>query len=374
MLAAIVIKYPPFSFGPRYAAATGTSLLEGYRRQGRWALILYAVLTAATMFTVQAAVTIVTAGLAKATLDLGTSPLFVSAVLTFVCIMVLFFGRFAVLDKLMKAVVAVLTVSTVAATALVLPRIDWSSFARIPAGLDLQAALFLAALVGWMPSAIDLAVWHSLWTLARRNDTGYAPTLRESMLDCNIGYIGTGVLAFCFLALGAGVMHGTGTPLANSAGGFAYQVIALYTGTLGAWSKPLIGTCALLVMFSTTLTVVDGFPRAISTLVARLRAPEVQQDGAPGFDRVYWGAVPVLAIGSLLIIAYFLTSLRGLIDLATTLSFLTAPILSVLNHRAILADEVPADFRPGRKMVVFSLASIAVQSVFALWYLWIRFG
>ena len=33
-------KYPAFSFGPRYAAATGTSLLEGYRQEGTWALVL----------------------------------------------------------------------------------------------------------------------------------------------------------------------------------------------------------------------------------------------------------------------------------------------------------------------------------------------
>ena len=44
VLAANFFKYPAFQFGPRYAAATGTSLLEGYRRQGRWALVLYAVL------------------------------------------------------------------------------------------------------------------------------------------------------------------------------------------------------------------------------------------------------------------------------------------------------------------------------------------
>jgi len=373
VLAANIIKYPPFSFGPRYAAATGTSLLEGYRRQGRWALVLYAILTAGTMFTVQAAVTVVTAGLAKATLGAGSSLLFLSAGLTFACMLILYFGRFKLLDRLMKAVVAVLTVSTFAATLLVLPRIDWSTFALIPSGFDVKSALFLAALIGWMPSAIDISVWHSLWTLARKRDTGYAPTLRDSMLDFNIGYIGTALLAFCFLMLGAGVMHGTGAPLADKAGAFAYQVIALYTSTLGEWSRPLIGTCALLVMFSTTLTVIDGFPRAISKLVRRFQTAEAADEALPGLDRAYWGAALALALGSLLIVAYFLKSLSGLVDLATTLSFLTAPILSILNHRAILSDEVPVDFRPQARMVTFSLISIAIQSGFALWYLWIRF-
>ena len=60
----LIIKYPLFEFGQRYAAATGHSLLEGYRRQGKWCLSLYLVLTIGTMFTVLAAVTAVTAGLA----------------------------------------------------------------------------------------------------------------------------------------------------------------------------------------------------------------------------------------------------------------------------------------------------------------------
>ena len=37
-----VLKYPAFEAGARYTAATGQSLLEGYRRRGKAALYLYA--------------------------------------------------------------------------------------------------------------------------------------------------------------------------------------------------------------------------------------------------------------------------------------------------------------------------------------------
>ncbi|MCA9640228.1 MAG: hypothetical protein KC492_06010, partial [Myxococcales bacterium] len=79
MLLANLTKYPAFRFGQQYAAATGTSLLEGYRRQGTWALWLYALLTLLTMFTVQAAVTFVTAALLVATLKLKLNLILVSA-------------------------------------------------------------------------------------------------------------------------------------------------------------------------------------------------------------------------------------------------------------------------------------------------------
>ena len=60
-----LFKYPFFQFGPRYAAATGETLLDGYQKLGKGILVAYYILNFATMFTIQAAVTIVTAGLAS---------------------------------------------------------------------------------------------------------------------------------------------------------------------------------------------------------------------------------------------------------------------------------------------------------------------
>ena len=60
-----LFKYPFFQFGPRYAAAAGETLLDGYRKLGKGVLAIYYVINFATMFTIQAAVTIVTAGLAS---------------------------------------------------------------------------------------------------------------------------------------------------------------------------------------------------------------------------------------------------------------------------------------------------------------------
>ena len=42
---ALVLKYPFFDFSPRYTAATGLTLIEGYKRIGLWALWTYILLT-----------------------------------------------------------------------------------------------------------------------------------------------------------------------------------------------------------------------------------------------------------------------------------------------------------------------------------------
>ncbi|MGH7826367.1 MAG: NRAMP family divalent metal transporter [Candidatus Binatia bacterium] len=374
-----VFKYPAFSFGPRYAAATGTSLLEGYRRQGLWALVLYAILTLGTMFTIQAVVTVVTAAIGAALLGWSgsTAAVQLTIFLTVICAALLFVGHYRWLDRAIKVVVPLFTFSTLAATALVLPRVDWATIRLLPRPelfSDPASILFMVALVGWMPSAFDLSIWHSLWTLARRQETQYAATVDEALLDFNIGYLGTAILALCFVALGAGVMYNSGMQFPESAAGFANQVIALYTETLGAWSKPLIGLSAFTVMFSTTLTVIDGFPRALATLVSRFNGPELPGRVWAINQAVYWMALVVLGLGSIGIVGLRLGSLVALVDLATVLSFLTAPLLAWLNHRVVLAKEMPEEHRPGLAMAAYSWAGIIFSTAFALYFLWVRWG
>ena len=80
-----------------------------------------------------------------------------------------------------------------------------------------------------------------------------------------------------------------------------------------------------LVMLSTTLTVVDGFPRAIAALFSRLAYDEpVGGDTDARGRAIYLGALLLLACGSIAVIVRHLGHLGGLVDLATTLSFLTA--------------------------------------------------
>ncbi len=379
IIAANIIKYPAFSFGPHYAAATGTSLLEGYRRQGTWALVVYALLTIATMFTVQAAVTFVTAAILAALLDAKMSPTnlwWIAFGLMGFCAVLLAVGQYRWLDRIIKVVVSALTVLTVVATILVIPRINWGSMSVVPSSADWKLHLmFIAPLIGWMPSAIDISVWHSLWTLAKRKDADHAPSVRESLLDFKIGYIGTACLAVCFLLLGAGVLYGGNKPPPTSAVGFAVTVLELYTKTLGEWSRYLIGGCAVMVMFSTTLTVVDGFPRALSALAERFRRPE-----QPGEDLVakpnpvlYWAFAALIAVGSLIILKFFLKRFKDLVDLATTISFFTAPVLAYLNHRAVTGPEIPEEHRPSPGMIAFSAVCIGVLSLLAAWWLYVRF-
>ena len=381
VLFANIFKYPAFSFGPRYAAATGTSLLEGYRRQGKWALAMYGLLTLGTMFTVQAAVTFVTAALFTAMIGWKGSVLglpgfvVISGGLMAICAGLLLIGHYKWLDKIIKVVVLVLTLTTLLSTLLVIPKLPWDSFRILPDGdwvTTTATAVMLCGLIGWMPSAFDISVWHSLWTIARKRETGIAPTVKNALVDFNVGYIGTTLLAVCFIFMGAGVMFNSGATFADAPHAFAGQIIQLYTENLGTWTGPVVTLAAFAVMFSTTLTVVDGFPRAIATLVARFQTEEIPDVPDAISRKAYWAVIAVLFVGSLIVIEFFLKSLTAMVDLATILSLLSAPPLAWLNHRSMFGAEVPADAKPGKAMHAFSWFGIAISVALALYFIGIR--
>jgi Mn2+/Fe2+ NRAMP family transporter len=202
---------------------------------------------------------------------LSVSAVVVSGALIGVSAALLAIGQYRWLDLITKGLIVVLTVTTLLSALLVLSHIQWGQgWIPTPAQLaDDKTIIFTAAVVGWMPSAIDIAVWQSLWCVAKRNETDYAPTLRESMLDFHIGYVGTAVFAVCFVLMGAGTMYGTGVELESSAGKFAAQVISMYTRTLGDWSRYLIGPAAFAVLSTVFLA---PLPRSSNGSVrARIR-------------------------------------------------------------------------------------------------------
>jgi Mn2+/Fe2+ NRAMP family transporter len=320
-----VFKYPFFALGPRYANKTGESLVAGYAKMGRWAVVLLLVLTLSTMFTVQAAVTIVTAGLLQH-MGIPLSAAALSLVLLVVCLIILRIGNYSILDNLMKVIMVILSVSTLAAFALsfsvereVIPSAQ--AIFNIAKEEDLG---FLLAFVGWMPAPLDIAIWHSVWTLAKGKSAD------NGEFDFRVGFYGTAILGICFLVLGANTMYGSGEALESSAGGFAAQLITSFTSCLGPWSYWFITIAAFTTMFSTTLTCFDAMPRVMNKIGEELKLPKA-------ISSVHIWQI-LLFVGALSILFFLVSSMKEMVTFATIISFLTAPILAWLSYRLVLSQ------------------------------------
>src|SRR6056300_1483643 len=83
----------------------------------------YYILNFATMFTIQAAVTIVTAGLASqlfGAFGVENNLVLWATLLMFISLIILLIGKYRLLDNLMKYIIMILTVSTIIAVTVAL--------------------------------------------------------------------------------------------------------------------------------------------------------------------------------------------------------------------------------------------------------------
>lgn len=373
VLLANILKYPAFRFGTQYATATGRSLLEGYRDLGRWVICLFIITELAIMAIIIAATAIVTAAILSAVAGLRWDPRHVAIALIGLGILLQIVGGFKLLDRLTKVFVLILTLATLVATVISLPRVEWE-FSQIFFPIsDLQTFGFVIALMGFMPSAMDLSVLQSLWAVAKERATGVRASMKHAMTDFHIGYLGSVGLAICFLLMGAGVMHTAGEVPASGGADFAKQVIALYTSNLGAWTGTLVGVSAIFVMFTTLMTILDGFPRMIATGFATLK--DDYNGEAVNIERstLLNICLAVLVTGALVTLLFLMGSFSQFIDFVTITAFVVGPITAILNHIVMHTTLVPVEHRPSALLTVWSIVGIAVLTILALLYVYVRF-
>lgn len=396
ILLILIFKYPFFEYGTRYTAAKGETILSGYKRMGKWVLWAYLILTPITMFTIQAAVTYLTASILMYLFGITWSTAVVAGLLLAICLGILYVGKFSVLDNVIKYIIILLTISTFIAVLLAIGKVDHSiSFAQtFPK--DALTLGFVISLMGWMPAPVDMSVWNSIWAESKQKATQEDFDYKTSLTDFNVGYWSTLVLAIFFLSLGALVMHGSGTAFEASGMGFSKQLFGLYSDAFGGdsnWAFWLIGIAALTTMFSTTLTCLDALPRVMgrASILSNIKLPDINNMGtrtvlddlkSADFDeadferrdkRAYWIWMAILVVGSMIIILFFTKEMGSLLKVATILSFLTTPFYALANYLLITSEHTPEFARPGIKMRILSWMGIIFLSGFSILYIYTMF-
>ncbi len=369
-----LIKYPAFQFGTQYSLATGTTLLQGYRNIGKWAVVAYGIVNLLVMPVVFAALSLATSGVIIVVTGTTVPILVISPLLMLSCVLLLQFGGYAVLEKLVKILVIIFTALTFLATINAVWNYDiFSSFTAFPPEVSITSLFFIIAFIGWMPTGLEASVWQSLWTLKKAKEKPSRFAIRQFRMDFNIGYVGTTVLAVCFIILGTALMHNTGDRFPGSASAFIAQVIKLYSSSIGEWCVPLIGVCTFAVLFSTVITVIDGFPRALMIATERLKTDETPwKEEHINKGKLYLFFMVAGCVGAYLLIILWAASFKMFIDFATTVSFVFAPIVAFLNHNAMHNKEVHMDDRPKGFMNILSLAAIIFLTLFACFYAYLK--
>lgn len=385
---ALIAVYPFFEYAGRYANATGKSLFHGYRRRHQgWLFLIFALLLINIVG--NAALITVSEGLLATVLGIGISiSIFgLSVPLWFLLLLVtwgmLMLGRFKFLDLGIKALVALLFVTTVFTLTAVLLKgpidpVDDFEPSRImsPAGIAL-----LIALMGYMPTPLYVSIFQSVWSETKFKSSNYRPTLREQLLDFKIGYILTLAMAFSFLVIGIFTLYGSGQDLSDSTAVFAKQVVNVFTTHIGDWAFPIVATAAFAAIYGTFIASFDAFGRCVTGAFFTIKAGEDRDKQNSTLDKALKYYPITLTLVALyvffikaVVLKHFGINMGQILRITAIIAFLCSPFIAFLNFRSVLGAEVPESHKPGPFLRAWSWVGLIYISIFAVVFILHRLG
>ncbi len=365
-----ILKYPFFEFGVRYTHVTEKTLIEGYQNLGRKYLWLYAFITVVSVFTILAALYVVTAGLFMNLFKVSNVGINTVTLALFAFIsLLLIIGRYRFLEVSLKFVVSILFLALITTTIVVIHKgqvIPIADF-EAPKIFNEVGVLFLIGLVGWMPTAVEASGWVSMWSMEKLKSLSEKPSLTATLNEFNLGYFLTALLAVFFLIIGWMTLYGTGTELSGNAVLFADQVVSMFTLHIGSWAYILIAVAAFATMFSTCMTAHDAVSRVSLDVLAKLY-PTYK-----GFTIKSAFAITVVLLAAInwMVIALFSGNMANLVALATFVSFVMAPLIGWMNLRTVTSDDVQARYKPSSALRILAYVGMIFLAAFALYYCWI---
>ena len=308
------------------------------------------------MTIVIAAISMVTSSIIPHLINIDIPLKYSSASLLFITTIILIISDFNWFNKMIKWLIITLSLLTfISAIYLMFDHTISVSLKEFSLNSS-KDILFLVALVGWMPAPLDISIVQSIWVNEDK-------TKSKSLFDFKIGYWTTTILAICFLILGAKTMFGK-TINTNSAIKFTFELIDMYTSVLGEFAFPIIALICFITMYSTTITVMDAYPKMVINTNNLTQKPIKQLKN-------YKRLLIFTSLISWTIINYFLNSFKMLIDFVTTISFILTPLLALLNLISLQKGNIPDNSLWSNYEYKIAKIFLVFISIFTIYYFWI---
>ena len=332
----------------------------------KWAKVIYGYLRLLSSISAvinTAALTIFSASLLGIFLPFDLSLSVLSAIVIVSCLAILLRGHYKALDGLSKIIMAVLTISTLIAVVIAANQVQaLPEDFNAPSAWTIASIGFIVITMGWMPAPIEISCLTSLWLKKQCKETQV--TNKSALFDFNIGYITTALLAIVFLALGALVLHGQTDELAKSGIAFSHQLVGMYASTIGEWSRLLIAVIAFGCIFGSTITVIDGYARALAEAKHQIQHPGSQQEAKHNS----W--MLIISACAMAVILFFVSSLMVMLNFAMVMAFMTTPIFALLNYKLVTNTELPKELAMTKKMKMLSWLGLSYLFGFLVLFIW----
>jgi Mn2+/Fe2+ NRAMP family transporter len=338
----------------RWHLASGSTLLDGWRRLGYWATVFFGGYIIIWGF-VYGATAMSAVGLPLNALFGGLSVRYWAMIAGLVGLALVWMQRYHVFEKFMTVLVLIKFVSVVSVAVLVGPNLGelfTGLLPRLPEG----SVVNVLGLIGGVGGTITMAAY-GYWMIAKGwKGTGWLSMMR---LDNAVGYVMTGIFVISMLVVGAEMLRGQdltasdsglltlGTALGETYGDWAR--ILFLVGFLAVTSSSLLGVwngvSLLFTDWTRTIRMPHGAKAEIGVGTAFEAAPgetetgyvaSVAERSLPFRAYLLWLTIPPMAL-LMFDKPFGLTLVYGVLG-AAFMPFLGITLMLLLNSKRIAAD------------------------------------
>jgi len=333
----------------RWALASGRTIFDGWSSLGpgwfagrlNWATLYFGVYVVLWGF-VYGATAMTASALPLAALLDGTAMALDLKTWAMICgvvgLVLVWFNRYPVFEKLMTGLVAVMFVTVVGLAVIVAPDLPAMARGLVPT-LPAGSAFYTLGLIGGVGGTITLAAY-GYW-IGEKGWRGPA-WMRVMKLDNRVGYAVTGVFVVAMLIVGSELLHASGIALSQGDRGLLDldEVLRERFGDV-------VGIMFLVGFFAASFSSLIGVWHGVSLMFAdffahmrgRADDPAAKGEGSPAFrGYLLWLTFPPMAL-------LFMDRPFGLIVAYGALGALFMPFLALTLIWLLNSDRTPAEWR-----------------------------
>jgi Mn2+/Fe2+ NRAMP family transporter len=263
----------------RWHLASGATLLDGWRRIGRWATVFFGVYIVIWGF-VYGATAMSAVGLPLNALFGGLSVRYWAMIAGVVGLGLVWAQRYAVFEKFITVLVLIKFVSVVSVAVLIRPDLGALAGGLVPTMPD-GSIVYVLGLIGGVGGTITMAAY-GYWMIAKGwRGTGWLSVMR---LDNAVGYVMTGIFVVAMLIIGAEILLGQDL----AAGDTGLLTLGTELGArYGDWARVLFLVGFLAVTTTSLLGVWNGVSLLFTDWVRTIRLPHGRDADITAPERPY---------------------------------------------------------------------------------------
>lgn len=256
----------------RWHLATGKTIFEGWRSLGRWTTVYFAIYVVVWGFVFGA--TAMTATALPLAALFPALPLNAWAVLAGLAgLAFVWFGKYAVFEKVMTALVGVMFVTVVGLAVMLVPDVPAMLAGLVPTVPD-GSVVYTLGLIGGVGGTITMAAY-GYWVNAKGwSDSSWMKVMR---LDNQVAYVTTGIFVIAMLVVGAEVLYTAQIALTEGDRGLL-DLDAVLEERFGGVVSTVFLVGFLATAFTSVLGVWQGVSLMFADFVANLRGQKGPSD------------------------------------------------------------------------------------------------